>query len=137
MGHPRVTIVNSTPYDAQGNVHYASQVCPDNKYSVLGNGATWTGPDRGLCLVTRISATLRTPQGDVEAAAYTSSGTAYSQYAIIYQANNKGFTVTRVASAEMRETKLAKDGAVSVEPEAEPKDGTAEPQCPHEQATSK
>ncbi|GIL67117.1 hypothetical protein Vafri_20566 [Volvox africanus] len=133
MSYPKVTIVNSTPYVARGQVDYLSLFCSDDGYTVSANGATWTGPDRGVCLVKRVSATLNTPQGNVEAEAYTSSGTAYSQYAIIYQPNGNGFAVTRVVS-KVLETGPTNE-AVSVEPEAEP---TAEPQCrPLEQATSK
>ncbi|GIL67118.1 hypothetical protein Vafri_20570, partial [Volvox africanus] len=98
MSYPKVTIVNSTPYVARGQVDYLSLFCSDDGYTVSANGATWTGPDRGVCLVKRVSATLNTPQGNVEAEAYTSSGTAYSQYAIIYQPNGNGFAVTRIVS---------------------------------------
>ncbi|GIL67125.1 hypothetical protein Vafri_20570, partial [Volvox africanus] len=98
MSYPKVTIVNSTPYVARGQVDYLSLFCSDDGYTVSANGATWTGPDRGVCLVKKVSATLNTPQGNVEAEAYTSSGTAYSQYAIIYQPNGNGFAVTRIVS---------------------------------------
>ncbi|MDE9448417.1 hypothetical protein KKJ04_23700, partial [Xenorhabdus bovienii] len=49
---------------------------------------------RGVCLLTKITATVRTPNGDIEAVPYTSSGTSYSQFAIIQTGNNT-FEVTR------------------------------------------
>ncbi|GIL67122.1 hypothetical protein Vafri_20570 [Volvox africanus] len=98
-GRPlRVTSTMKATLRCFSKVDYLSLFCSDDGYTVSANGATWTGPDRGVCLVKKVSATLNTPQGNVEAEAYTSSGTAYSQYAIIYQPNGNGFAVTRIVS---------------------------------------
>ena len=52
----------------------------------------------GLCLVTKITATVKTPNGDVKATSYTSSGTSYSQYAVINYGDGNNFQVTRRVS---------------------------------------
>lgn len=62
---------------------------------------TWKASSRGVCLVTRITATVRTPSGNIQAEPYTSSGTSYSQFAIIQVGVNK-FQVTRVVSNKRR-----------------------------------
>ncbi|WP_419885127.1 hypothetical protein [Paenibacillus sp. B-A-8] len=51
--------------------------------------------------MTRITATVRTPSGNIQAEPYTSSGTSYSQFAIIQVGVNK-FQVTRVVSNKRR-----------------------------------
>ncbi|MCG7386385.1 hypothetical protein [Paenibacillus sp. ACRRY] len=102
-GYDLVQIFNSTPYNAFGRVEYASIFCSDDNYSVQRD-ETWRASGRGACLVTRITATVRTPSGNVEAEAYTSSGTSYSQFAIIQVGVNK-FQVTRVVSATKRRKK--------------------------------
>ncbi|GAB1158471.1 hypothetical protein YWY31_44960 [Paenibacillus illinoisensis] len=102
-GYDLVQIVNSTPYNAVGRVEYASIFCADDNYSVQRD-ETWRASSRGACLVTRITATVRTPSGNVEAEPYTSSGTSYSQFAIIQVGANR-FQVTRVISAAKRRKK--------------------------------
>lgn len=92
MAYPDVTIVNSTQFTASGRVEYLSSLCSDDDYIVSPN-ATWTH-SRGLCLITKITATVRTSNGDVVAAPYTSSGTSCSQFAIIQTGRNQ-FEVTR------------------------------------------
>jgi hypothetical protein len=62
------------------------------------------GPGRGGCLLTEITATVQTPQGNIVAKPYTSSGTSYSQFAVINTGGNT-FAVTRVVtSAEAGDT---------------------------------
>jgi hypothetical protein len=95
-----VQIYNSTSFNAFGRVEYASIFCSDDNYAVLRD-ETWRASGRGVCLVTRITATVRTPSGDIQAEPYTSSGTSYSQFAIIQVGINK-FQVTRVVSAKRR-----------------------------------
>lgn len=80
MAYPKVTINNTTDYDAVGEVHYLSWFCTDDKYSA-NQHTTWTGPDRGVCLVTEISAFIS--KLGVWAESYQSSGTSFSQFAII------------------------------------------------------
>ena len=90
--YPPVQIHNSIPYNAWGRVSYAA--CSGDNYNVTTN-TTWTGPGRGLCLLTQITATVRTPNGDIVATPYESSGTSYSQFAII-QTGPNSFRVTRI-----------------------------------------
>lgn len=96
MSYPLVHISNSTPYPAAGKVSYASIFCSDDDYTVNGNGGQWTASSRGVCLVTKVSASLNVNGSWVEASAYTSSGTSYSQFAIIQTGNS--FAVTRVTA---------------------------------------
>lgn len=95
--YPPVSITNSTPFSAFGEVNYASFLCSDDRYNVAGNGATWTASSRGVCLLTRITAIVRTPSGDIAATPYTSSGTSYSEFVIIQTGPNQ-FAVTRRVS---------------------------------------
>lgn len=96
MSYPYVSIANSTNFNASGTVSYASFFCSNDNYSVTPN-TTWTASSRGVCLVTEISATVQTPNGNIVATPYTSSGTSYSQFAII-QINPTTFEVTRRVS---------------------------------------
>ena len=95
--YPPVSITNSTPFSAFGDVNYASFLCSDDHYNVDGNGGNWTASSRGVCLLTRITAIVRTPSGDIAATPYTSSGTSYSEFVIIQTGPNQ-FAVTRRVS---------------------------------------
>lgn len=71
--------------------------CSGDTYILTKKRTMWTGPYRGICLVTKITATITTPTGDeVVATPYTSSGTSYSQYAVI--SKDSQYQVTRVVS---------------------------------------
>ncbi len=94
MAYPPVNIVNSTDYTVHGIVRYRSAFCSDDQYSVGGRGGSWTEPGRGVCLLTEVSAVVQTNTGNIDAAPYTSSGTAYSQFAVI-QAGTDSYEVTR------------------------------------------
>ncbi len=96
MAYPPVQIHNSTPFVASGKVNYRTVFCSDDSYFVTPN-TTWTGPGRGTCLVTKISATVKTPNGDIEATPYSSVGTSFSQFAII-QTGANSFQVTRIVA---------------------------------------
>jgi hypothetical protein len=99
MSYPNVQIANSTSFNASGTVSYRSIFCSNDDYSVTPN-TTWTAGSRGVCLVTEISAVVQTPNGNIQATPYTSSGTSYSQFAII-QTGPSSFEVTRrVSGAE-------------------------------------
>ncbi|BBI36686.1 hypothetical protein [Cohnella abietis] len=99
-GYDPVQIFNSTSFNAFGKVEYASIFCSDDNYSVQRD-ETWTASSRGVCLLTRITATVKTPSGNIEATPYTSSGTSFSKFAIIQVGVNQ-FQVTRVVSAKKR-----------------------------------
>ena len=96
LNYPYVAITNSTPYIASGTVAYESLLCSNDEYTVTPN-TTWTADSRGLCLVQKISATLKTPAGSIVATPYTSSGTSYSQFAIL-QTGPTSFAVTRIVT---------------------------------------
>ncbi len=97
MSYPLVNIINSTNYIASGTVSYMSIFCSNDNYTVTP-GTSWTADSRGVCLVTEISAVIQTPNGNIQATPYTSSGTSYSQFAII-QTSSTSFEVTRRVSA--------------------------------------
>jgi hypothetical protein len=67
--------------------------CSNDDYTVTPN-TCWMADSRGVCLVTEISAVVKTPNGNIQATPYTSSGTSYSQFAII-QTGPNSFEVTR------------------------------------------
>ena len=94
--YPLVSIVNSTPFIANGDVKYPTFLCTNDHYTVTPN-TTWIAKSRGLCLVTKITATVKTPSGNIEATPYTSDGTTFSQFAIIQTGENQ-FEVTRRVS---------------------------------------
>lgn len=96
MGYPVVEIKNSTNYIVTGKVDYASIFCSDDNYTVTPL-TTWRAGSRGVCLLTRISATVKTPNGDIVATPYESSGTSYSQFAVIQTGSNT-FAVTRIVN---------------------------------------
>ena len=104
MSYPYVHIVNSTPYNGQGKVEYASSLCSDDDYKINAHGH-WTADSRGVCLVTKISAKMDVFGTTYDAKPYTSSpGTSYSQF-LIAQVGDNEFVVTRiVSSAEANDT---------------------------------
>ncbi|QAY67291.1 hypothetical protein [Paenibacillus protaetiae] len=99
-GYDPVQIVNSTSFNAVGTVEYASIFCSNDNF-VVERDETWRASSRGVCLLTRISATVRTPSGNIQAEPYVSSGTSFSQFAIIQVGANQ-FRVTRVVSGKGR-----------------------------------
>jgi hypothetical protein len=96
MSYTLAHITNSTGYAASGKVSYASAFCSNDDYSVSSYGQ-WTANSRGVCLITEVSATLYVNGSPIVATPYTSSGTAYSQFAII-QTGPNSFAVTRVTN---------------------------------------
>lgn len=103
MSYPLVGIANSTNYIASGTVSYMSLFCSNDDYTVTPN-TTWSASSRGVCLLTEISAVLQTPTGNIEATPYTSSGTSYSQFAVIQTGPNSFEVTRRVSGAEKDET---------------------------------
>lgn len=82
-GYPPVHIVNSTGSGVNTSVTYAA--C-NGEDAILANADSYTSPvGRGLCLITGITAQVLEDGGAkvVEAVPYVSSGTSYSQFAII------------------------------------------------------
>jgi hypothetical protein len=107
MAYPKVNIVNSTGYSVSGTVSYLSAFCSNDNYG-MGPNKSWTASSRGVCLVTEISADVATPGGSVSATPYTSSGTSYSQFAVIQTNDNPlAFEVTRRVSLTAPDDKPA------------------------------
>lgn len=117
MGYPLVNIINSTAFNVSGTVDYESAFCSNDKYSVTP-GTSWTASSRGVCLVTHVNATVQTPNGNIVAQSYNSSGTSYSQFAVI-QTSPTSFEVTRRVS--MAEAEHDKPPADYVEPTVQQK----------------
>lgn len=94
MSYPKVHIVNSTNFTVKGKVKYAA--CSGDEFSIAPWGS-WTADGRGGCLLTQISATVYTPGQSAEATPYKSSGTSYSQFAVLQMEPDK-FTMTRIVN---------------------------------------
>jgi|tagenome__1003787_1003787.scaffolds.fasta_scaffold20986460_6 hypothetical protein len=92
--YPVVEIMNATAFKASGTVEYLGKnICGSDSYSVE-SGGTWKARGRGACLVTRITATLNTPEGPTAATPYVSSGTSFSQFSIVFTGESS-FAVIR------------------------------------------
>lgn len=94
MAYSKVHISNSTNYAVRGHVSYAA--CSGDDFEIQPM-QSWTAKSRGVCLLTRISATVYTPDHTVDAESYRSSGTSYSQFSIL-QLDPGKYTVSRVVT---------------------------------------
>jgi hypothetical protein len=97
LAYPLVSVSNSVPYVVSGTVVYASAFCSNDDFDITPN-TVWTATSRGVCLVTKIKAYVKTPNGNVDATPYESSGTSYSQFAVINYGDGNNFQVTRRVS---------------------------------------
>jgi len=98
VSYPNVHIKNSTKYDVKGNVVYNTFVCRDDVY-YANPLSDWTAGSRGVCLVKEISGELSVEGKWIRATSYNSSGTSYSEFAVIQtKANPREFAVTRIAT---------------------------------------
>lgn len=88
--YPKACVVNTTRYRVHGEIKYAA--CSTDNFN-LRAGAQESFA-RGLCLLTRINAVVQLEDRDVQAKPYTSTGTSYSQFAVIEVAPGV-FEVTR------------------------------------------
>ncbi|MFC2078932.1 hypothetical protein ACFLSZ_03020 [Candidatus Bipolaricaulota bacterium] len=105
MAYPPVKVTNSTQYMAKGTAKFIA--CKHWDYSL--SPITYDEHKRGLCLLKKISAVVSTPGGDIEATPYTSSGTSYSQFAVI-QTGEHEFVVTRIVTGAKDESPPEDDG---------------------------
>ena len=83
------------------NILYTAQEATQSVIAAVNwliPNTAWQASSRGVCLVTEITATVKTPNGNIVATPYSSSGTSYSQFAII-QTGANSFEVTRRVSA--------------------------------------
>jgi hypothetical protein len=94
MSYPDVSITNSTPYTIRGTVFYMA--CENDGFTDLHPGRSRSF-SRGFCLITSIYATIETPQGDVAAEPYQSTGTSYSEFAVTVNREGK-YVVTRITT---------------------------------------
>jgi len=94
--YPAVTIYNDTPYDVQGEVKYISWLCSDDNFYVRPK-TTWTGPSRGVCLISNIGGygigSGRYAGNTYRTIDYNSSGTSYSTFEVELQ--NGRFVIDR------------------------------------------
>jgi hypothetical protein len=97
MAYSNVRILNNTPYEVTGEVHYMS--CSDDSYNVAP-GQEWEASSRGACLVTKIDGQVLTPQGHFEARPYESSGTSYSLFTVIPIPGGAYEIIRRASGAE-------------------------------------
>ena len=84
MSYSPVIITNSTSFPiVGGKVEYMSAFCSSDKFTIAaGPSAYWKASSRGVCLLTKIKATVQTELGSTEVE-YKSKGTAHSHFAII------------------------------------------------------
>ena len=68
-GYPFVTVANSTQFHVSGRVEFA--VCLQSTY-VANAGQQWTDDERGLCLVTKVTATVATNSNSLICTRYKS-----------------------------------------------------------------
>lgn len=96
MSYTKVSVYNSTNYTVKGKVYYASAFCSDDKYTAYAMNK-WKASSRGVCLLTKVTATIYFEDGTTATATpYKSSGTSYSQFAVFKKGD--GFSVTRIQS---------------------------------------
>lgn len=98
-GYKKVSILNTTQYTGTGEVKYLSFFCSSDHYKVLSL-KTWKAKNRGVCLVTKITADVWTPGGEIAATPYTSTGTSYHRFAIIQTGKNSYAVVRWVGGKE-------------------------------------
>lgn len=102
LGYYPVHIVNSSGFEATDvNVNFPA--CHDYENIDIKDQHDWEQPNgRGGCLVTHISAKVIVDNSLVVVKPYVSSGTSYSQFAIIRDspAPDKSFVVTRITGSK-------------------------------------
>ena len=92
--YPYAAVLASTEYEVSGEVHYESSLCKNDHFTAQP-GTYWHATSRGVCLILKITATVHTPTGNVEAVSYTSAGTTFSQFAVI-MTGSSAYAVTRI-----------------------------------------
>lgn len=98
MGYPDVKVTNATEHNLVGGVTYESIFCSNDTFSIgIGPGTSWS-TSRGICLITSVYAVIDFRGTPIQATPYSSSGTSYSQFAVV-QTGEKSFEVTRLVSA--------------------------------------
>lgn len=80
MAYAKIHITNSTNYTIEGTIEY--QKCKSDQFEVPPN-SSWPGPRRDLCVLKKISATVHTPDRELTASPYVSSGIYYSQFNVV------------------------------------------------------
>jgi len=86
--YPDVRVENGTPYTATFTVNYASIFCSNDNNKSVSKDGLWKG-SRGLCLITSITASVKTEDNEtVRCSSYSSSGTSYSTFAVMWGGAN-------------------------------------------------
>ena len=94
MSYANVQLQNNTNCTAGGLIFFSDG--STSSYNI-GPKATWYGGNRGVNLVTKITSQVVSNGGLVEAQAYNSPGTTYSNFEINNDPNGTGFVVNRPA----------------------------------------
>jgi hypothetical protein len=94
MSYANVQLQNNTDCTAGGLISFSDG--STSSYNI-GPHQTWYGGNRGVNLVTKITSQVVYNGGLVEANAYNSSGTTYSDFEINNDPNGTGFVVNRPA----------------------------------------
>ena len=97
LHYPYAHVVNTSPYPVSVTVEYASLLCSDDKNINIPANGQWTASSRGVCLITAVKSNMQLPTGQINCAAYSSSGTSYSQFSVNYKAPTECF-VSRIVS---------------------------------------
>jgi len=86
--YPDVRVENVTPHTATFTVNYSSYLCSNDNDKSVSPGGLWTG-SRGACLITSITASVKTEDNEiVRCSSYSSSGTSYSTFAVMWGGTN-------------------------------------------------
>ena len=98
MSYPLVVIHNSTNLTVKGKVSYVSSSCSTDDYTATPM-SDWKAKSRGVCLLTKVTATIYNTDGTtVDAASYVSSdGTTYWEFGVIKIGPDK-YSVTRIVT---------------------------------------
>jgi hypothetical protein len=105
MSYPDVHITDSTKFTVAGTVHYIA--CSSDDFNI-GPGSDWSH-SRGVCLISKITSQVFLPDRQVDATPYESSGTSYSQFAVIENPPGQ-YAVTRVVSLVGNDPALIESG---------------------------
>lgn len=92
MGH-FIKIINSTSYFAKGVIFPQGYICGEVNYQVAPN-ATWKSENPVSFLINKISATVKTPSGDIDATPYSCPSGGFCQQFTIVETGNNSFKVS-------------------------------------------
>jgi len=94
MGYSNVNVHNSTSFPVVGSVQYLS--CSPDNFNLAPNNVS--NISRGSCLISAITAQVNVNGSWINASSYESTGTSYSQFAVV-QTTPGVFQVTRLTNS--------------------------------------